>query len=111
MYELYHHGVKGMKWGVRRKLQDKKAAKKLAKAQKEWDDNVEKNWHKAYNKAADEAEVAAKEINKKYEKYDFSDLSDPKTKAVHDKYVEEYMKKWDALLQKNYDEMFGKRPE
>lgn len=37
-YELYHHGVKGMKWGVRKakKLQSK--AKTARESAKEWDE-------------------------------------------------------------------------
>lgn len=50
-YELYHHGVKGMKWGVRKartketELGRKKAAYK--KAKKEYN----KSFNKAYNRA------------------------------------------------------------
>ena len=46
--ELYHHGVKGMKWGVRKarsNVADKKAALKTAK--KEYN----KSFNKAYNRA------------------------------------------------------------
>jgi hypothetical protein len=43
--ELYHYGVKGMKWGVRRNLSVKKAAYK--KAKKEYDES----FNKAYNKS------------------------------------------------------------
>lgn len=126
--ELYHHGIKGMKWGVRRtqsqlghdtggtnskksKRQLKAEAKQLKKDQKEWDKNFNKNWTKAYNKAADESTKIADQVNKKYEKFDFSDLSDPKVKKAYDQYIEEYMSQWEDLLQRNYDEMFGKRPE
>ena len=126
--ELYHHGIKGMKWGVRRtqaqlghdtgeanskksKRQLKAEVKQLKKDQKEWDKNFNKNWTKAYNKAADESTKIADQVNKKYEKFDFSDLSDPKVKKAYDQYIEEYMSQWEDLLQRNYDEMFGKRPE
>ena len=117
-----------MKWGVRRtqsqlghdtdgtnskksKRQLKAEAKQLKKDQKAWDKNFNKNWSKAYNKAADESTKIADQVNKKYEKFDFSDLSDPKVKKAYDQYIEEYMSQWEDLLQRNYDEMFGKRPE
>ena len=50
--ELYHHGVKGMKWGVRKfqqkydELEQKKAAYKKAKKA------YNKSFNKAYNRAA-----------------------------------------------------------
>ena len=117
-----------MKWGVRRtqaqlgndtgganskksKRQLKAEAKELKKDQKAWDKNFNKNWTKAYNKAADESTKIADQVNKKYEKFDFSDLSDPIVKRAYDQYIEEYMSQWEDLLQRNYDEMFGKRPE
>ena len=89
----------------------KAEAKQLKKDQKAWDKNFNKNWTKAYNKAADESTKIADQVNKKYEKFDFSDLSDPKVKKAYDQYIEEYMSQWEDLLQRNYDEMFGKRPE
>lgn len=49
-YELYHHGVKGMKWGVRKKrdsnVQTARTAYKTAK--KEYN----KSFNRAYNRAA-----------------------------------------------------------
>lgn len=42
--ELYHHGVKGMKWGVRKKRDVMLAAKKQRKA-------ANKEYSKAFNKA------------------------------------------------------------
>lgn len=60
--ELYHYGVKGMKWGVRRyqnadgTLTQKGKARQVKltkKAQKKWDKNTRKHWVEGYNKAAD----------------------------------------------------------
>ena len=127
--ELQHHGIKGQKWGVRRyqnedgsltnagkkryddgPAQSKKEKKELKKAQKEWDKNFKKNHVDAYNKAVEKVDKLIDDLNKKYDKYDFSDLSDPAIKKVHDQYVNEYMHEWNKLLQASYDEMFGKRP-
>lgn len=133
--ELYHFGVKGMKWGVRRnrstttsngktgsrqsfkekrivKKEEKQKAKNLKKAQKDWDKNYEKNYVKAYNNAADIAnKKLIPEINKKYANVDFSNLNDPKVKAVYEKYINEYEEQFNSVFQKQYDEIVGKRPE
>ena len=133
--ELYHFGVKGMKWGVRRnrstttpngktnsrqsfkenriaKKEAKQKAKNLKKAQKDWDKNYEKNYVKAYNNAADIAnKKLIPEINKKYANVDFSNLNDPKVKALHEKYINEYEEQFNSVFQKQYDEIVGKRPE
>ena len=129
--ELYHHGIKGMKWGVRRnrsgatvsKRERKKqsaqahkkerdAKKELKKKKKKWDDNFQDNYMKAYNTAADKAnKTLIPQLNKKYAKYDFSDLSDPKIKSIHEKYVKEYSDSFTKLFEKEFDNIAGKRPE
>ena len=134
--ELVHHGIKGQKWGVRRfqkkdgsltpagkkryddsnEKPSRKERKELAKKQKDYDSKAEQAYIDAYNKAADKSYDIAKEVNKKYEKYDFSNkaLKDPKQKAIFDKYIEEYNTKFEAVLQMEYSELMkrlGKRPE
>lgn len=64
--ELYHHGVKGMKWGVRKaraksaELDQKKAAYKSAK----------KSYNKAFNKASNRAFAAYSPVKKHREAND-----------------------------------------
>ena len=98
----------------------RKAAKNLKKEQKAYDENFKKNWVNAYNKAANHAnEVLIPQINKKYGKYDWTQLDttdmdnpkgDPKLVAAYKKYTDEYEQNFNNVLAKEYDKMFGKRP-
>lgn len=131
-----HHGVKGMKWGVRKEPErtgrklgkteakvlrsntaqslgkrinkvnaDRARAKKLRKAQKAYDKNVQKNWVKAYNNAANYANrVLIPEINKQYTP---DMLKNPKTRRT---YEAEYQRRFNEVYQMEFDKMFGKRP-
>lgn len=99
---------------------DKKDAKRLVKDRKKWDKNVQQNWHKAYNKAANYTNnTLIPNLNKKYEKYDWSSLDfsggngptgDAKLVSAYKKYEKEYNTKYQEVLSKSYDELFGKRP-
>ena len=101
--ELMHYGKKGMRWGQRRAV--KKQAKTLKKNQDAWDDNVKKNWHNAYNAAADHAnKVLIPQINKKYKGVN---LLDPKNNA---KYEKEYEAMFDKVYQQKFSDLFGDRP-
>ena len=104
--ELMHYGKKGMKWGQRRAV--KKQAKALKKSQTAWDDNVNKNWHLAYNKAANEAnEKLIPKLNKKYEGVNFND---PKNAAIEAKYDKEVNTEFNKLYAKHFVDTFGERP-
>lgn len=134
---LAHYGVKGMKWGVRKKdnlavrgvqkigrtmatgpfgkaginagkkinkhNQERTTAKKLKKAQKEYDKNVEKNWYKAYNEAADY--MTKNVIPKLNEQYKGDSWSYDK------KVLAKYDETFNKIYQQKFDDMFGPRPE
>lgn len=117
---LTHYGVKGMKWGQRRYRNEdgsltNKGKAKLEKAQAKYDKKVSKNWHKAYNKAADHAnKVLIPQINEKYtKKYGegwFKEASTNNTKEYH-----KYMKEYETMFNKSYQQaivdVFGERPK
>lgn len=52
--ELYHHGVKGMKWGVRKAVTTTSSVRKKKEAMK----TAKKDYNKAYNKAYNRAFAA-----------------------------------------------------
>ena len=74
--ELYHYGVKGMKWGVRRA--QKRAQKYLVKSVKSYSSNKNSKGDKYLSKAADQSykigkleKRLQKAINLKYNKQDY----------------------------------------
>lgn len=95
--ELRHHGVKGMKWGVRRER------RRQLKNQKKWEKNVRNNWYKAYNRATNESNRTLDDFNSK-KKYDNIDR-DPK---AYGKYVEDYCKRFNNIYVKELESTFGR---
>ena len=104
---LIHHGVKGMKWGVRRKQDE--LDRLAGRAYKiETLENGDKNWHLAYNKAVNEAnEKLIPKLNKKYEGVNFND---PKNAAIEAKYDKEGNTEFNKLYAKHFVDTFGERP-
>ena len=114
--ELYHHGVKGMKWGVRKyqnsdgTLTDigknkvsKEYRKYLNKASKDINKGYSKRYRKAYNEAANEMNNGkAEQYNKEYDK------KLGKRAANHDyandkSYVDGYEKLFEKTMSKHYN--------
>ena len=106
--ELYHHGIKGQKWGVRRyqnsdgslTAEGKKISKKYKKAQTRGDRDLSRSYQslylKAYNKSANKMNNGMiDQFNKSQEKKYGKDY------AKRSGYDEDYMNMFNKELSKN----------
>lgn len=116
--ELYHHGIKGMKWGIRRyqnedgsltakgkAMASKKYKKYMNRASQEV--NTAENYVKAYNRAADKMNNGLiDKYNRDYDKKLGAKAKDHD--FLNDKeYENGYNKLFESVLTKEYDSVMA----
>lgn len=112
---LAHHGIKGMKWGVRRyqnkdgsltaagKKRQEKTRKKEAR---KYAAKLRKGFVSIHNAAADKNNARLAALNKEYEGVDFK-----KDRKAYRKYIERYVKEWQDDLMSEVIAQVGTPPE
>ena len=112
---LAHHGVKGMKWGIRRyqnkdgsltaagKKRQEKTRKKEAR---KYAAKLRKGFVSIHNAAADKNNARLAALNKEYDGVDFK-----KDRKAYRKYIERYVKDWQDDLMSEVIAQVGMPPE
>ena len=105
--ELYHWGIKGQKWGVRRFQNEDGTLTEEGKARYRNNPDaakkyIKENWINSYNKTVDRINPKINEINKKYEGVDFNKDND-----AYERYNKEMTSMMDEVANKVFDEDYG----
>lgn len=125
--ELYHHGILGQKWGVRRyqnpdgslTAEGKRRyfkngtdrsgglTKEGQKAQEEFDSHFYKDWYKSYNRAAERINPELNKLNKKHKNANLDDINSADTQ----KYIRECHEVWTKIYSEELLKDFGESVE
>ena len=112
---LAHHGIKGMKWGVRRYQNEdgsltaagkKRQEKTRKKEARKYAAKLRKGFVSIHNAAADKNNARLAALNKEYDGVDFK-----KDRKAYRKYIERYVKEWQDDLMSEVIAQVGKPPE
>lgn len=99
---LAHHGIRGMKWGVRRYQNEDGTFTDAGK--KHYQKKIRNNWIKAHNGAAASFNRKIDEINSKYDSKEFEDNFGSK---IGQKYVREVDNLWKTSYKSSLRQMYG----
>jgi len=87
MTELYHYGILGMRWGIRKKI-----SSGMQRLSEKLDASTAEKWRKNSEKGADKARKENEYYNQLLiDRVKKLKSKDPKTKTEQDKYVKEYV--------------------